>query len=185
MVVVVMTMVTACGEASAQRADDTLAPLVSSEALVAPVESMAPAVPVTDPRSQVVSDALSTPGYETMLATWAESDVWQRIAGRPVTVLAPSERAFQALPHELVANMQSAALIDRHVLIGVYRYDQLAAMTSVTTLDGEALLVRVGPDGVVYVDETPVQMPLAPSVTGADGQDVAVFGYGKVRFDLG
>jgi hypothetical protein len=61
--------------------------------------------------------------------------------------------------------MQPAALVDRHVLIGVYRYDQLAGLTSVTTLDGE--------------------MPLDPSVTGAAGQDVAVFGYSKVRFDLG
>lgn len=194
MAIMLALTMSACGVAAASRPDDTLLPLIPAESFGTPTSvatTIATAVDLPpDARVRLVADVLSATGYETLRAAWTESDVWERIAGRPITVLAPSERRFQALPQDIVRNMladqeEVDRLIARHVLVGVYRYDQFAGLTSVTDLDGDVLAVRVGPDGVVYIDEAAVLMPLSASVSGADGQPVAVFGYSKVIFDLG
>lgn len=78
----------------------------------------------------------------------ASSGLLDEIGDRPVTILAPSERAFRDFKfvdyYGLMSNPEAMKpILRRHVILGVYDIESLAAAGTVTSLPGEQLTVWV------------------------------------------
>lgn len=85
-------------------------------------------------------------GYPTLHWMLALSGVLDEIGDQPVTILAPSEAAFRDFKfvdyYGLMSNpVAMAPILRRHVVLGVYDIDALAAAGTVITLAGEQLEV--------------------------------------------
>ena len=101
--------------------------------------------------------------FPTMLWLLTSSGVLDEIGTRQVTILAPSEPAFREFVHvdfyDLMSNPAAMApILRRHVILGVYDIDELAAADAVTTLDGEQLTVWNN-GRMLMVDEVTLTRP--------------------------
>ena len=76
---------------------------------------------------------------------------------------------------------QIDTLLKRHIIDGLLTFDELSAKTSVETMSGDTLPVT-NEGGVVKVDGAAVT-ETDKSVTGENGQDVAVFSIDRVLLD--
>ncbi|MGD9996955.1 MAG: fasciclin domain-containing protein [Ilumatobacteraceae bacterium] len=126
-----------------------------------------------------VRAALADGDFSTMLDLLDLSGLSDEVEGREITILAPSEDAFRAVPSDeltgLVTDPERAKdLLRRHVLDGVYTYDELSARTEVTTIDGESLPVDSSGDSLTIAGAT-VSPPPDDALAGEQGQEVAVF----------
>jgi uncharacterized surface protein with fasciclin (FAS1) repeats len=134
------------------------------------------------------SDLRALEQYPTLLWLLTASGVLDEIGARPVTILAPYETAFRDFAfvdaYGLMKNPTAMAeLLRRHVVIGVYTAQELAAARSVLTLGGERLAVwRNGRN--VMVNEVTVTFPLSSDANASpDGSDLAgsvVYGIDRV-----
>lgn len=84
--------------------------------------------------------------HPTMLWLLATSGVLDEIGDQAVTILAPSEQAFRDFKfvdyYGLLADpVAMAPILRRHVVLGAFDNEELAAASTVTTLDGEQLTV--------------------------------------------
>lgn len=84
--------------------------------------------------------------YPTMLWLLTVSGVLAEIGAQPVTILAPSETAFRDFKfvdhYGLMSNPEAMApILRRHVVVGLFDVEQLAAAGTVSTLAGEQLSV--------------------------------------------
>lgn len=129
------------------------------------------------------SDLSGLDQYPTMLWLLTASGVLDEIGTRPVTILAPSETAFRDFAsvdnYGLMSNPAAMApILRRHVILGVFDTEELAAAQSVATLAGERLAVwRNG--RMVMVNEIIVTLP-APTV-GDDSVGDDSLGDGVVK----
>ena len=140
-----------------------------------------------DSRLEKAKDALAAGDFSTMLELLELSGLAGEIEEREVTILAPSEEAFSELSGDditdLLANpTQIDDILKRHVIEGVLTFDELAAMSEVTTLSGDVLVVS-GDGGSVTVDGAVVSEPSSESLAGAEGQEVSVLGIDRVLLD--
>jgi uncharacterized surface protein with fasciclin (FAS1) repeats len=97
------------------------------------------AVVKSDPQLATLAKAIEAAGLEAALGGTTE-----------VTVLAPTDEAFAALPAGALENLlkpenraQLAAVLKNHVLAGKLDRDDLKKRRNVTTLDGKPLEVRL------------------------------------------
>ena len=102
--------------------------------------------------------------FPTMLWMLTASGVLAEIGSRPVTILAADEQAFREFAvldiYGLLQNPTALApVLRRHVLDGVYTYDQLATVGSVTNLAGERLGVWTN-GRMVEVNDVVVSPPI-------------------------
>ena len=109
--------------------------------------------------------------YPTMLWLLTVSGVLAEIGAQPVTILAPSETAFRDFKfvdhYGLMNNPVSMApILRRHVVLGVYDTEDLAAVSTVTDLAGEQLTVWLN-GRQVMVNEATLVTPPTEGVTGA------------------
>jgi uncharacterized surface protein with fasciclin (FAS1) repeats len=140
-----------------------------------------------DDRVDNIRDALSDGDFSTMLDLLDLTGISDELEGREITVLAPTEAAFRTLSvdelGELVTDKDRAeALLRRHILDGVYTYDELAALTEVTTISDETLPVTTQGDSVIVAGAT-ITPPDADNLDGEEGQEVAVFGIDQILTD--
>ena len=140
-----------------------------------------------DSRLERAKDALAAGDFSTMLELLELSGLAGEIEEREVTILAPTEEAFSELSSDditdLLANpTQIDDILKRHVIEGVLTFDELAAMSEVTTLSGDVLVVS-GDGGSVTVDGAVVSEPSSESLSGAEGQEISVLGIDRVLLD--
>jgi uncharacterized surface protein with fasciclin (FAS1) repeats len=131
-------------------------------------------------RADDLRDALADGDFTTMLDLLELSGLSDELEGREVTVLAPTEDAFDSMTVDELTDLASdpdraEELLRHHILDGLYTYDELAALTEVTTIDGETLPVTVDGDTLTVGGAT-VTPPAADALAGEDGQEAAVLG---------
>jgi uncharacterized surface protein with fasciclin (FAS1) repeats len=139
-------------------------------------------------RAGDIRDALSNGDFSTTLDLLELSGLADEIEGREVTVLAPDEAAFSDLSaddlSELITDPESAKdLLRRHVIDGLYTYDELAALQEVTTISDETLTITTSGDQVM-VDGATVSPSDLDGLAGEDGQEIAVFGIDRLLLEL-
>lgn len=110
--------------------------------------------------------------HPSMLWLLTLSGVLDEIGDQPVTILAPSETAFRNFKfvdhYGLMSNpVAMAPILRRHVVLGVYDNETLAAAGTVTTLAGEQLTVWLNGRQVIVNEATVTPPPSAEGVSGA------------------
>ena len=132
-------------------------------------------------------DALAAGDFSTFLNLLQLSGLARDIEERQVTILAPTEDAFQKLTKDQLADLATNPtkiddILKRHILDEVLTFDELAAKSSVTTLSGDTLTVS-NDGGNVTVNGAVVSAPKSDSVSGEQGQEVSVLGIDTVLLD--
>jgi uncharacterized surface protein with fasciclin (FAS1) repeats len=140
-----------------------------------------------DERLDAAADALRAGDFSRMLDLLELSGVADELEGREITILAPSDEAFDALSSDELQDLatnptQIDDIIKRHVLDELLTYDELKALSEVTTMSGETLTVEVDGDDV-RVGGALVTPPEDDAVSGEPGQEVAVFGIDTVLLE--
>lgn len=140
-----------------------------------------------DSRIDRAAEALKAGDFSTMLRLLQLSGLADEIEQREVTILAPTEEAFSAISSDDLENIitnptQVDDILRRHILDGLYSYEDLQAATSVTTLSGEQLNVTHDGDAV-QVEGATVSPPESDAMSGDQGQEVAVFGIDEVLLE--
>lgn len=143
--------------------------------------------PALDDRVDRVGDALSNGDFTTMLDLLELSGLSDELEGREITVLAPSEDAFGELTGDELTDLatdpsRAEEVLRRHIIDGLYTYDELAELTEVTTISDETLAVTTDGDAVVIAGAT-VSPPSVDELAGEQGQEVAVFGIDRLLLD--
>ena len=132
-------------------------------------------------------DALAAGDFSTFLNLLQLSGLAREIEERQVTILAPTEDAFQKLTKSQLADLATNPtkiddILKRHIVDEVLSFDELAAKSSVTTLSGDTLTVS-NDGGTVTVNGAVVSEPKSDSVSGEDGQEISVLGIDTVLLD--
>lgn len=132
-------------------------------------------------------DALQDGDFSTLLQLLALSGVADELENRQATLLAPTEDAFQALDADDVRDLLADPgriddVLRRHLLDDVYTFDELSALTEVTTIDGDTLSVS-STGGVVTIDGATVEELDNEMASGGEGREFAVFAIDQVLID--
>ena len=132
-------------------------------------------------------DALAAGDFSTFLNLLQLSGLAHDIEERQVTILAPTEDAFQKLTKSQLADLATNPtkiddILKRHIVDEVLTFDELAAKSSVTTLSGDTLTVS-NDGGNVTVNGAVVSTPKSDSVSGEQGQEISVLGIDTVLLD--
>lgn len=141
----------------------------------------------TDERIDQAADALKNGDFTTMLRLLELSGLADDIEGREITILAPTEDAFADVSSDELANLLTNPteiddVLKGHILDELLTFEELATMTEVTTMTGETLPVTTD-NGGVQVDGAEVTERDADSMSGEDGQEVAVFAIDRVLLE--
>jgi uncharacterized surface protein with fasciclin (FAS1) repeats len=113
------------------------------------------------PTLDIVETAAANGNFTTLLAAAEAADLVDALKSEgPLTVFAPTDDAFAALPEGTVeALLQDidalTAILTYHVTVGAVTSDQVVQLTSVPTLNGAELTVTVM-DGKVMIDNANV-----------------------------
>lgn len=116
---------------------------------------------VPDTGRDLVSVIEGRDGFSTFARSIASAGLVGTLRGSgPFTVLAPSDSAFNAMPaSQLAALMEDstalADLVQQHVIPGILTAADIQGMTSVTTLQGRTIPVRVE-GGVVRIRDVAI-----------------------------
>jgi uncharacterized surface protein with fasciclin (FAS1) repeats len=140
-----------------------------------------------DSRFERAKEALAAGDFSTMLDLIQLSGLADEIEKRQVTILAPSEEAFDKLGRDEVTDLLTNPtkvddILKRHIIDELLTFDELAAKTEVKTLSGETLVVSAA-NGSVTVAGAMVSAPSDESVSGEGGQELAVLGIDRVLLD--
>jgi len=111
-----------------------------------------------EPTKDIVESAAAAGSFSTLLAAAEAADLVDALKGAgPITVFAPTDEAFAALPAgtlDQLLNDKDAltAILTYHVVPGAVTSDQVITIPSAETLNGSSLTFTVKPDGKVHVD---------------------------------
>ena len=112
-----------------------------------------------EPTLDIVETAMANGNFKTLLAAAEAADLVDALKSEgPLTVFAPTDDAFAALPEGTVeALLQDidalTAILTYHVAVGEVTAAQVVKMPTVATLNGAELTITVGNDGSVMVDD--------------------------------
>jgi uncharacterized surface protein with fasciclin (FAS1) repeats len=119
-----------------------------------------PAPPAPPPIGNIVEEATKAGGFATLLQAATAAGVAEALTGPgPITVFAPNDAAFAALPAGTVEGLlkpeskdKLAAILKHHVINGEVMAAAIAAgKTEVDALDGTKLTIEKAADGTVTV----------------------------------
>jgi len=125
------------------------------------------------PADDIVAVAAGAGTFNTLLAAAEAAGLVEALqAEGPLTVFAPTDEAFAALPEGTVETLlkpenkkKLQAVLLYHVVEGEVTSDQVVKLTSAKSLQGELIEIRVD-DGTVYVDDAQV---IQPDVRASNG----------------
>lgn len=111
-----------------------------------------------EPTMDIVETAAANGNFTTLLAAAEAADLVDALQGAgPLTVFAPTDQAFAALPAGTVEALLKdkdalTAILTYHVVAGAVTSDQVTKLSSIQTLNGANLTITVTGDGKVKVD---------------------------------
>ena len=156
----------ACGDDTDADTAETTAPTVAPAATAAPMTTTAPSTATAD----IVDTAIAAGEFSTLVAAVQAAGLEEALRGEgPLTVFAPTDDAFAALPAGTVdALLKDPAgdltdILTYHVVDGAVPAADVVGLDGqeVTTLNGATFTVEVADDGSV-------------TLTDATGNEVAV-----------
>ena len=156
----------ACGDDTDADTAETTAPAVAPAATAAPMTTTAPSTATAD----IVDTAIAAGEFSTLVAAVQAAGLEEALRGEgPLTVFAPTDDAFAALPAGTVdALLKDPAgdltdILTYHVVDGAVPAADVVGLDGqeVTTLNGATFTVEVADDGSV-------------TLTDATGNEVAV-----------
>ena len=115
-----------------------------------------------EPTMDIVETAAAAGNFKTLLAAAEAADLVDALKSEgPLTVFAPTDAAFAALPEGTVEALLKdidalTAILTYHVTVGAVTSDQVVNLSSVPTLNGADLTITVTNDGIVKVDDATV-----------------------------
>ena len=118
----------------------------------------------TEPQMDIVETATAAGNFTTLLAAAKAADLVDALKSEgPMTVFAPTDEAFAALPPGTIdALLQDTdaltAILTYHVVPGAVTAEQVVKLSSAPTLNGAELTITVTGDGKVMVDGATVVM---------------------------
>lgn len=118
--------------------------------------------PNDGPTMDIVETAAAAGNFNTLLAAAEAADLVDALKSEgPLTVFAPTDDAFAALPEGTVEALLNdidalTAILTYHVVPGEVRAAQVVNLTSAPTLNGAELTITVTNEGVVMVDNATV-----------------------------
>lgn len=107
----------------------------------------------------IVALAASTPELSTLASLIQQAGLKSALeAPGPFTVFAPTDAAFDAVPAETIAALQSdpdelARVLQYHVVSGKVDAAQVVTLSEATTLNGETVAIRVMDGNVILTDQ--------------------------------
>lgn len=162
------------------------------------------------PTLDIVETAKAAGNFTTLLAAAEAADLVDALKGEgPLTVFAPTDDAFAALPEGTVAALLNdldalTAILTYHVVPGAVTAAQVVKLTDAPTLNGSNVAITVTDDGKVMINNATVIMtdikttngiihvidavliPSASSSLGSDGgADKSSFSAGSYSFGGG
>jgi len=104
----------------------------------------------------IVDTAVAAGSFETLAAALTAADLVATLKGDgPFTVFAPTDEAFAKLPAGTVENLlkpenrdQLTAILTYHVVPGAVTAEQVASLTEATTVNGQAVAIKVSGSAV-------------------------------------
>lgn len=180
-------LVTACGDDTDTSSGDSSSISTPSSAETVTSESSDSTEGSMDSRLDKAADALKDGDFTTMLRLLELSGIADEIEGHEITILAPTDSAFTDISSDELENLltnptQIDDVLKRHIIDGLLTYDELAAMSEVTTMSGDTLTVS-DDNGEVTVDGAVVSPPEADAASGESGQELAVFAIDRVLLE--
>lgn len=115
-----------------------------------------------EPTKDIVETAAAAGNFTTLLAAAEAADLVDALKGAgPITVFAPTDEAFAALPEgtvEALLNDKDAltAILTYHVVPGAVTSDQVVKLSSAETLNGASVAITLTGDGKVMIDNATV-----------------------------
>lgn len=129
------------------------------------VEAPAPAVDGMDDAmmmdKNIVEVAQEAGSFNTLLAAVEAAGLVEALSTQEVTVFAPTDEAFAALPDGTVEGLLQdpealANVLTYHVVPGTVMAEQVVGLDSAVTLQGQEVSINVTADGEVTVNEANV-----------------------------
>lgn len=118
--------------------------------------------PNPSPTMDIVETAAAAGNFTTLLAAAEAADLVDALKSEgPLTVFAPTDDAFAALPEGTVeALLQDidalTAILTYHVVPGAVTAEQVVTLSSAATLNGAEVTITVSADGGVMIDDANV-----------------------------
>jgi transforming growth factor-beta-induced protein len=136
--------------------------------LLPPSDNMTPPTDNVTPTEDIVDIAAGDERFATLVGALQVTNLADSLKGEgPFTVFAPTDEAFTAVDIESMDPSELANILEYHVVPGKVMSDELAGMTSVTTLSGENLTVTVDEaSGDISVDNATV---IEPDIEASNG----------------
>jgi uncharacterized surface protein with fasciclin (FAS1) repeats len=105
-------------------------------------------------RIDMAAEALNDGDFTLMLEALSMSGLADDLDDGDVTILAPSDSAFQALSTDAVGELFASPssiddILQRHVLTDAYSFEELKSRSAVETLSGATLTVKADGDALV------------------------------------
>jgi uncharacterized surface protein with fasciclin (FAS1) repeats len=113
----------------------------------------------SEPTKDIVETASAAGNFTTLLAAAEAADLVDALkSAGPITVFAPTDEAFAALPEGTVEALLAdkdalTAILTYHVVPGAVTSGQVAGSSSAQTLNGASLTITLTEDGKVKVDD--------------------------------
>ena len=135
-------------------------------------------------RIDEATKALQRGDFSTMLQILSLTTLGNEIADRAVTILSPTNAAFNAMSGDEMRNLLGNPtkiddVLRRHILDGAFTLDQLKGMTSVKTIGGDTLSITPSGDTVMIEGATLSQVDMSNTTT-SQGQDLVIYSIDKV-----
>jgi uncharacterized surface protein with fasciclin (FAS1) repeats len=112
-------------------------------------------------RINIVETATAAGTFNTLLAACTAAGLVETLKGGFLTVFAPSDAAFAALPEGTVEGLLAdkerlTEVLMHHVIGSSNSISKMAIMPDITTLHGTKLKIKTGKNGDFAIDGTPV-----------------------------
>lgn len=165
--VAALTFTLAGCAAPAAGPEATAEPAAPAEATTAPAAAAAPAekkaaLPPVD-ENNILSIAIASPDHTTLVAAIQAADLTTAVAASgPLTVFAPTNAGFDALPPGTVEDLLKpenlaalANILKYHVAPAVYDIEGMREGMKIGMANGDAVIITLK-DGQVLVNEVPI-----------------------------
>ncbi len=151
--------IAACSAAASPTVAPTTAPTPTAAPTTAPVPSSAPSASAAAMAKDIVQTATEAGSFKTLLTAATAAGLVETLQGKgPLTVFAPTDAAFAALPAgTLDGLLKDPAALKKillyHVVSGSVTADQVVGLTSATSVEGAPIAITVK-DGTVYLNDS-------------------------------